>query len=152
MIVVALDEDPTIRIVGNLVEDAAGPINAIDPATIRIGEPVRVVFAPIEDVALPRWVRTWERHQARPWGEGPGLVTGRRSGGARRRDLGRVRRPDAPPCRPVTGSRRRLARVRSQWSWLAIHARARSRSRLLFAMSHSLLSPRTASPRSSVLT
>jgi uncharacterized protein len=57
VIVVALDEDPAIRLVGNLVEDAAGPINAIDPATIRIGEPVRVVFALIEDVALPRWVR-----------------------------------------------------------------------------------------------
>ncbi|HEY6317699.1 MAG TPA: OB-fold domain-containing protein [Acidimicrobiia bacterium] len=57
VIVVVLDEDPAIRLVGNLVEDAAGPINAIDPATIRIGEPVRVVFALIEDVALPRWVR-----------------------------------------------------------------------------------------------
>ena len=57
VIVVALDEDPTIRMVGNLVEDAGGPINAIDPATIRVGEPVRVVFTQVEDVALPRWVR-----------------------------------------------------------------------------------------------
>ena len=31
--------------------------NEIDPAAIRIGEPVRVVFAHVEDVALPRWVR-----------------------------------------------------------------------------------------------
>ena len=62
MIVVALDEDPTIRMVGNLVEDATGPINAIDPATIRIGEPVRVVFSPVDDVVLPRWVRDPGQH------------------------------------------------------------------------------------------
>ena len=36
---------------------ADGPINEIDPATIEIGEPVRVVFAPVDDVLLPRWVR-----------------------------------------------------------------------------------------------
>jgi uncharacterized OB-fold protein len=57
VIVVALEEDPTIRMVGNLVEDAEGPINAIDPATLEIGEPVHVVFAQVEDVHLPRWVR-----------------------------------------------------------------------------------------------
>jgi uncharacterized protein len=57
VIVVALEEDERIRMVGNLVERADGPINAIDPASIEIGEPVRVVFAPVEDVTLPRWVR-----------------------------------------------------------------------------------------------
>ncbi len=57
VIVVQLEEDPTLRLVGNLVESADGPINAVDPATIRIGEPVRVVFAQVEDVFLPRWVR-----------------------------------------------------------------------------------------------
>ncbi len=56
-IVVALEEDPTIRFVGNLVTGSDGPINEIDPATIVIGEAVRVVFAAVEDVALPRWVR-----------------------------------------------------------------------------------------------
>jgi len=56
-IVVALDDDPTIRFVGNLVTGPGGPINEIDPATITIGEPVRVVFAPVDDVSLPRWVR-----------------------------------------------------------------------------------------------
>jgi uncharacterized protein len=55
--VVALDEDPTIRLVGNLVEGSDAPINGVDPSTIEIGEPVRVVFAPVEDVVLPRWVR-----------------------------------------------------------------------------------------------
>jgi uncharacterized OB-fold protein len=57
-IVVALDEDPTIRFVGNLVATPDGAINEIDPATIAIGEPVRVVFQTVDDVALPRWIRT----------------------------------------------------------------------------------------------
>ena len=56
-IVVALDEASAIRFVGNLVVDAEGEINEIDPSTITIGEPVRVVFHQIEDVTLPRWVR-----------------------------------------------------------------------------------------------
>jgi uncharacterized OB-fold protein len=56
-IVVELDEDPTIRFAGNFVTSASGAINEIDPATIVIGEPVRVVFALIDDVFLPRWVR-----------------------------------------------------------------------------------------------
>jgi uncharacterized OB-fold protein len=56
-IVVELDDDPTIRFGGNLVASAEGEINEIDPATISIGEPVRVVFAPVDDVFLPRWVR-----------------------------------------------------------------------------------------------
>jgi uncharacterized OB-fold protein len=58
VILVAIDEDPTIRLVGNLVAGEDGAINEVDPGTIRIGEPVRVVFPRIdEDVALPRWVR-----------------------------------------------------------------------------------------------
>ncbi len=57
VIVVALDEDPAIRFVGNLVTSADGAINEIDPATIVIGAPVRVVFAAVDDVTLPRWVR-----------------------------------------------------------------------------------------------
>jgi hypothetical protein len=56
-IIVELEEDPMIRFAGNLVTSADGPINEIDPATIAIGEPVHVVFAPVEDVFLPRWVR-----------------------------------------------------------------------------------------------
>ena len=57
VIVVALEEDERIRMVGNLVESADGPINAVDPASIEIGEAVRVVFSKVEDVSLPRWVR-----------------------------------------------------------------------------------------------
>ncbi|MDQ1465746.1 MAG: uncharacterized protein QOH10_161 [Actinomycetota bacterium] len=57
VVVVARAERPTIRFVGNLLASADGPINEVDPATIRIGEPVRVVFQQVEDVSLPRWVR-----------------------------------------------------------------------------------------------
>jgi uncharacterized OB-fold protein len=57
VIIVALDEDPTIRFVGNLLARPDGPINEIDPATIEIGEPVRVTFQLVEDVTLPRWLR-----------------------------------------------------------------------------------------------
>ncbi len=57
VITVALDDDPLLRLVGNLVASPAGTINEIDPATIRIGEPVRVVFQQVGDVYLPRWMR-----------------------------------------------------------------------------------------------
>jgi uncharacterized OB-fold protein len=57
-IVVELEEDPSVRFVGNLVASADAPINSIDPGTIQIGEPVDVVFQQIDGVSLPRWVRT----------------------------------------------------------------------------------------------
>ena len=57
MIIVALDEDPTIRLVGNLVASENGAINEVDPASIEIGAPVRVVFQRAnEEIALPRWM------------------------------------------------------------------------------------------------
>ena len=56
-IVVALDQYPEVRFVGNLLGAPDGAINAVDPATIEIGEPVHVVFQTVEDVALPRWIR-----------------------------------------------------------------------------------------------
>ena len=57
VVVVALDDDPSVRLVGNLVAAPAGAINSVDPKTIRIGEKVRVVFQKVDDVHLPRWVR-----------------------------------------------------------------------------------------------
>jgi uncharacterized OB-fold protein len=57
VVTVALAEDAGLRMVGNLVARADGPINEIDPATIRIGEPVQVVFQQVDDVVLPRWMR-----------------------------------------------------------------------------------------------
>jgi uncharacterized OB-fold protein len=56
VIVVALDEDPTLRMVGNLLATPEGGIDEIDPTTVEIGTPVRVVFQQVDDVTLPRWV------------------------------------------------------------------------------------------------
>jgi uncharacterized OB-fold protein len=57
VIVVELDEDPTLRMVGNLVADGSAAINSVDPATIEIGQPVEVVFQrETDDVSLPRWI------------------------------------------------------------------------------------------------
>jgi uncharacterized OB-fold protein len=62
VITVTLDEDPALRLVGNLVSGPAGVINEIDPDSIVIGEPVEVVFSPRlrpdgTTVFLPAWVR-----------------------------------------------------------------------------------------------
>jgi uncharacterized OB-fold protein len=57
VVVVALEEDPTLRLVGNVVAGEDAPINSVDPSTIRIGAPVRVVFQHAgEEITLPRWV------------------------------------------------------------------------------------------------
>jgi uncharacterized protein len=57
-IVVALAEDPTIRLIGNLVPGSGAPINALSYDNIRIGEEVSVVFEQInETITLPRWIR-----------------------------------------------------------------------------------------------
>jgi uncharacterized OB-fold protein len=57
VILVALDEDPRVRLVGNLVTSAGGAINEVDPRSIEIGAPVRVVFERVSDeFHLPRWV------------------------------------------------------------------------------------------------
>jgi uncharacterized OB-fold protein len=57
VIIVELAEDPTLRIVGNLLPSAGAAINEIDPRTIEIGAPVRAVFDNVaDDLALIRWV------------------------------------------------------------------------------------------------
>ena len=57
VILVELDEDSTLRLTGNLLASPDGHVNEIDPATIRIGERVRVVFRPFGDLVVPQWVR-----------------------------------------------------------------------------------------------
>jgi uncharacterized protein len=62
VIVVSLEENPNIRFVGNLVPGPEGALNDIDPESIRIGEPVEVVFkkfvrADGTEQTLPFWVR-----------------------------------------------------------------------------------------------
>jgi uncharacterized OB-fold protein len=58
VILVELDDDPTIRLSGQLVAHAGAAPNTVDPAAIVIGEPVRAVFTPVEDVGFLQWVRT----------------------------------------------------------------------------------------------
>lgn len=58
VIVVTLEDDPAIRMVGNLIAGEGAAINSVDPETIRIGEHVRVSFDRVaDDLTLPRWVR-----------------------------------------------------------------------------------------------
>ena len=58
VIAVALDEDPRVRLIGNLVTHAGGPIGEVRPEQVSIGDPVRVVFEEIDpELSLPRWVR-----------------------------------------------------------------------------------------------
>jgi uncharacterized OB-fold protein len=57
VIAVALDEDPNVRLIGNLVTGVGGPINQLGAEAVRIGARVRAVFERIDDaVTLPRWV------------------------------------------------------------------------------------------------
>ena len=57
VIVVALEEDPNIRMVGNLVAGAGCGIDSVDPATIEIGVALRVIFERVDDeIHLPRWL------------------------------------------------------------------------------------------------
>jgi uncharacterized OB-fold protein len=57
VILVALDEDPRVRLVGNLVSKAGAAIDSVDPEAIEIGAPVRVVFEELDDgLHMPRWV------------------------------------------------------------------------------------------------
>jgi len=58
VVLVALDEDPRIRLAGNLLAREGGAIDEVDPATIEIGAAVRVVFDPVTpEFHFPRWLR-----------------------------------------------------------------------------------------------
>jgi uncharacterized protein len=57
VIAVALDEDPCVRLIGNLVSGVGGPINQFGADAVTIGARVHAVFERIDDqVTLPRWV------------------------------------------------------------------------------------------------
>jgi uncharacterized OB-fold protein len=62
VILVALDEDPSVRLVGNLVARPGGAINEVDPHSIEIGARVRAVFERVTDeIHLPRWMLAEEK-------------------------------------------------------------------------------------------
>jgi uncharacterized OB-fold protein len=57
VVAVALEEDPSVRLIGNLLAREGDPIEALRPEQVAIGAPVRAVFEPISaEVTLPRWV------------------------------------------------------------------------------------------------
>jgi uncharacterized OB-fold protein len=57
VVVVALEEDDGLRLVGNLVAGPEAPINSVAVENIKIGQPVQVVYQVAgEDIVLPRWV------------------------------------------------------------------------------------------------
>jgi uncharacterized OB-fold protein len=57
VIVVALEEDPSIRLVGNLIADENAAINSVPFEEIKIGTCVRVVFQRVDErFNFPRWV------------------------------------------------------------------------------------------------
>ena len=58
VVVVELDDDRSIRFVGNVVTEAGAPLNSIDPHTVEIGDELQVVFSQVaDDVWLPQWVK-----------------------------------------------------------------------------------------------
>lgn len=57
VILVALAEDPTVRLTGNLIRREGAAIDSVDPSEIEIDSPVRAVFERVSDaLSLPRWV------------------------------------------------------------------------------------------------
>ncbi|OLE28434.1 MAG: hypothetical protein AUG49_02385 [Catenulispora sp. 13_1_20CM_3_70_7] len=55
VVVVELEEDRRLRLVGNLVASADADIDSVDPATIEIGQPVRAVFRELEGLYVAAW-------------------------------------------------------------------------------------------------
>ncbi|MFD6889765.1 Zn-ribbon domain-containing OB-fold protein [Streptomyces sp. NPDC059957] len=56
VILVELADAPQIRLVGNLVTAADAPLDSMDPARLRIGARVQVVFTETGGMAVPRWM------------------------------------------------------------------------------------------------
>ena len=57
VILVALDEDPGVRLVGNLVSEPGAALDSVSSDEIEIGARVKVVFEELEDgLHMPRWV------------------------------------------------------------------------------------------------
>ncbi len=57
VVVVELEEDPQLRMVGNVVARPGAAINSVDPAELHIGRPLTVTFEQVtDDITLPRWM------------------------------------------------------------------------------------------------
>ena len=57
VVAVALAEDPSVRLIGNLLPRPGARIDETRSEDVAIGAPVRAVFERVEgDIVLPRWV------------------------------------------------------------------------------------------------
>jgi uncharacterized protein len=57
VVVVELEDDPLIRLVGNVVDDGGDGLSFVDPGDLRIGASVRVSFPDVPgEPRLPRWI------------------------------------------------------------------------------------------------
>jgi uncharacterized OB-fold protein len=57
VVVVELEEDPLIRLVGNVVREANGPIGAVSAEELTIGANVVAVFGEsVEGYPVPQWM------------------------------------------------------------------------------------------------
>ncbi|WP_406861506.1 OB-fold domain-containing protein [Streptomyces sp. HUAS MG47] len=56
VVLVELADAPRIRLVGNVVSAPDAPLDSVDPARLRIGAAVRVTFAEVDGVTVPRWI------------------------------------------------------------------------------------------------
>ncbi|MFE6103675.1 Zn-ribbon domain-containing OB-fold protein [Streptomyces laurentii] len=55
-VLVELSDSPRVRLAGNVVAAPDAPLDSVDPARLRIGAPVKVVFAEIDGITVPRWL------------------------------------------------------------------------------------------------
>jgi uncharacterized OB-fold protein len=56
VVVVELEENPTLRMTGNVIAKPGAAINSVDPARLKIGAPMQVSFEKVsDDVTLPYW-------------------------------------------------------------------------------------------------
>ena len=54
--VITLDEDPALRLVGNVVRTPDGPLGELGPDDLAIGDAVEAVYpTAVDDVVIPRW-------------------------------------------------------------------------------------------------
>lgn len=57
VVTVELDEEPTLRLVGNLVPEPEASPGETDPGTIAIGRRVRAAFVPFDaELTVVRWM------------------------------------------------------------------------------------------------
>jgi uncharacterized OB-fold protein len=56
VVIVTLDDEPSIRFVGNVVTEAGAAFNSVDPHRVEIDDAVEAVFSQVaDDVWLPQW-------------------------------------------------------------------------------------------------